>query len=181
MSTKQTETAAAGPPFFCGDLDIRIAADGTWFHDGGPIGRKPLVKLFAGVLRREDDGDYWLVTPVERARIRVEDAPFLAVEMQVENAGRDQVLRFRTNLDDEISAGPEHPVDFRSRPNGEPAPYVRVRGALDALVVRSVYYDLANICVVETVDGTPMTGVWSSGEFFPFEAVAADEAALDEA
>jgi hypothetical protein len=94
----------------CGDLNMRIARDGTWFYHGSPIGRKPLVKLFATVLRREENGEYWLVTPAERGRVEVEDAPFIAVELAVEGSGREQVVRFRTNLDDWTEAGPERPI-----------------------------------------------------------------------
>ena len=169
MTTHDDRAAAAGPPFICGDIDIRIAADGTWFHEGGPIGRKPLVKLFAGVLQRDDDGDYWLVTPVERARIRVEDAPFLAVDVTATGEGRDQMLRFRTNLDDEVVAGPEHPIEFRPRPNGEIAPYVTVRAGLEALAVRAVWYRLAELLVETDIDGEPTPGLWSGGHFFRYQ------------
>lgn len=161
---------ARGQPFpFCGDIDIRIAADGTWFHEGAPIGRKPLVRLFAGVLQRDEAGDYWLVTPVERARIRVEDAPFVALEMTVEGSGRDQRLTFRTNVDDRVVAGPNHRLTFRPRPTTkEQAPYVVVRDGLEALVNRAVYYDLVERAVEETIDGKATFGVWSDGVFFPF-------------
>ena len=157
------------PLHFCGDIDIRIAADGTWYHEGGPIGRLPLVKLFASVLRRDEVGDYWLVTPVERARIRVEDVPFIAVEMTVEGEGEAQQIRFRTNLDDEVTAGPDHPIAFRMRPDQpEKAPYVLVRGGMEARLARAVYYDLAAYLVEREIDGRPMLGVWSGSRFFPF-------------
>lgn len=157
------------PLHFCGDIDIRIAADGTWYHEGGPIGRLPLVKLFATVLKRDEVGDYWLVTPVERARIRVEDVPFIAVEMSVEGEGESQQIRFRTNLDDEVVAGPDHPIVFRARPDQpEKAPYVLVRNEMEARLARAVYYDLAEHLVESEVDGKPTLGVWSGGRFFPF-------------
>lgn len=153
---------------------MRIARDGTWFYQGTPIARPALVKLFSTVLRREDDGSYWLVTPVERARIEVEDAPFTAVELAVSGSGRDQTLAFRTNLDVWVEAGPEHPIavaeDDRT---GEPSPYVRVRDRLDALIVRSVYYELANLAIAGSEaarmrDSEPHgLGVWSKGVFFP--------------
>lgn len=173
MGRSTTSAPGAGaqgrPLHFCGDIDIRIAADGTWFHEGAPIGRKPLVKLFASVLQRDEKGDYWLVTPVERARIRVEDAPFVALEMTVEGSGRDQRLTFRTNVDDRVVAGSDHRLTFRRRPGtDEQAPYVAVRGGLEALVNRAVYYDLVELAVEETIDGGATFGVWSDGTFFPF-------------
>jgi len=167
------------PALICGDIDIRIAADGTWFHEGGPIGRKQLVKLFASVLERDDDGDYWLVTPVERARIRVDDAPFLALEMRVTGTGRDQTLTFRTNIDAEITADAAHPLEFRPRPpeirprpNAEPAPYLSLGGGLTALVSRAVYYELVALGVEEKRGGKTQFGVWSGGEFFVFAGAA---------
>lgn len=156
-----------GPEESCGDFGIRIARDGTWFYLGSPIGRKPLVKLFSTVLRREDDGRYWLVTPVERGQIEVEDAPFTAVELQVEGAGRDQVLRFRTNLDDWVEAGPDHPIRVETNPaTGEPAPYILVRDRLEALILRPVFYQLVEIGEETEEGGTPRLGVWSKGTFF---------------
>jgi uncharacterized protein len=156
---------------FCGDIDMRIGHDGTWFYHGSPIGRKPLVKLFASVLRREDDGDYWLVTPVERARIRVDDAPFTAVEVNASGRGREQVLVFRTNLDDEVTLDAEHPLEVRFRgATREPRPYIRVRGGLEARVLRPVFYELVAMAEPAPRDNSgaePGTiGVWSSGRFF---------------
>ncbi len=155
----------------CGDFDIRIARDGTWFYRGSPIGRKPLVKLFASVLRREADGEFWLVTPVERGRVTVEDAPFTAVELSVTRPGPDQVLRFRTNVDDWVEAGPEHPIRVALAPgSGEPSPYVLVRAGLEALLLRSVYYHLVELAVEAPQDETAALGVWSQGHFFPLGA-----------
>ena len=156
------------PALICGDIDIRIAADGTWFHEGGPIGRKQLVKLFASVLERDEAGDYWLVTPVERARIRVDDAPFVALEMNTAGAGRDQCLTFRTNIDAEIIADADHALEFHPRPGGEPAPYLNLGDGLTALVSRAVYYQLVDLGVEEERDGESQFGVWSGGEFFVF-------------
>ena len=158
----------------CGDIDIRIAADGTWFHEGGPIGRKNMVKLFASVLERDTAGDYWLVTPVERARIRVDDAPFVAVELRVTGKGRDQCLTFRTNIDAEIMADNAHPLKFRPRPSGEPAPYLCLGEGLSALVARAVYYELVALGVAEQRDGENQFGVWSAGAFFSFGAAPAE-------
>ncbi len=155
-------------PVVCGDLDMRIGRDGTWFYHGSPIGRKPLVKLFASVLNRDEDGVYWLTTPVEKGRVEVDDAPFLAVELEVVGAGRDQVLRFRTNIDDEITAGPDHPIRVALDPaSREPAPYVLVRGRLEALINRSVFYELVERGVEEVIEGETLFGVWSAGRFFP--------------
>jgi uncharacterized protein len=158
----------------CGDFGIAIGRDGTWYYHGSPIGRKPLVKLCASVLRRGDDGGYWLVTPVERGRIAVEDAPFVAVEVAAEGAGRTQVLRFRTNLDDEVEAGPDHPIRVDHDPeSGAPSPYVHVRGGLEARILRPVFYHLVELGEEATVDGVPSFGVWSGGRFFPLGPVEA--------
>lgn len=162
----------------CGDLDMRIARDGTWYYRGSPINRIPLVKLFSTVLRREDDGDYWLVTPAERGRVIVDDAPFTAVEVTATGSGRDQVLRFRTNLDEEITADAAHPIRLGYGTDRlEPAPYIRVRPALlpltpvpqglDALILRGVYYHLVEMGDINIRDGREAFGVWSCGVFFP--------------
>lgn len=146
--------------------DIRIARDGTWFYRGTPIARPALVKLFATVLRRDDAGDFWLVTPAEKGRITVEDAPFVAVAMTADGKGRDRRLTFRTNLDHEVEAGPEHPITVvHYRETGEPRPYIHVRDRLDALIARAVFYDLVDL--VEEHEGR--TGVWSKGRFFPLD------------
>ncbi|WP_084462900.1 DUF1285 domain-containing protein [Oceanibaculum pacificum] len=156
-----------GPEESCGDFGIRIARDGTWYYLGSPIGRKPLVKLFSTVLRREDDGSYWLVTPVERGRIEVEDAPFTAVELVVEGAGEDQILRLRTNLDEWIEAGPDHPIRVETNPaTGEPSPYIVVRDRLEALILRPVFYQLVEMGVERERDGKPSLGIWSKRQFF---------------
>jgi hypothetical protein len=152
----------------CGDFDIRIARDGTWFHQGAPIGRKPLVRLFASVLRREADGEFWLVTPVERGRVIVDDAPFVAVELAASGTGRGQTLRFRTNIDDWVEADAAHPIRVTHGPDsGEPSPYILVRDGLEALIVRSVYYHLVELAVEREQDGETVLGVWSKKKFFP--------------
>jgi hypothetical protein len=157
-----------GRPQLCGDIDIRIARDGTWFYHGSPIGRKPLVKLFASVLRRDADGTYWLITPAEQCRIRVDDAPFTAVEMSVEGEGRNRLLTFRTNVDENVNAGPDHPIRVVIDPEtGEPSPYIYVRDGLEALIVRSVFYDLVELGVEALQDdGSRILGVWSGGMIF---------------
>jgi uncharacterized protein len=157
-------------PPYCGDIGMRIAGDGTWFYAGSPIGRKPLVKLFASVLRKDEDGRTYLVTPVEKVLVTVDDAPFLAVEMTVDGAGRKQELRLRTNVDDWVIAGPEHPIRFGRDPRtGGPKPYVTVRGRLEALFTRALYYDLV---AMAGVDGDDF-GIWSGGRFFAMAPAAA--------
>lgn len=149
----------------CGDIGLKIARDGTWYYQGGPITRKPLVKLFASVLRLEDDGCYYLVTPVEKVSIAVEDLPFVAVEMRREGSGEAQRLTFVSNVDEAATAGPEHAIGFQPGPSGGFTPYIVMRRGLKARLARSVYYDLAGLAVETQAQGT---GVWSSGAFFPF-------------
>ena len=144
---------------------MRIARDGTWFYRGTPIGRLPLVKLFASVLRREGD-DYFLVTPAERGRVAVEDAPFLAVAVERDGEGRGQRLIFRTNLDEIVTAGPDHPLRVETAADGEPAPYILVRPGLEAKLSRPVFYELAELGGEEEIDGAVQFGVWSGGAFF---------------
>ena len=157
---------ARRPPVDCGDLDMRIARDGTWFYRGSPIGRLPLVKLFASVLRREGDGSYWLVTPAERGRIAVEDAPFLAVALTREGEGRGQQLMFRTNVDDFVTAGAAHPLRVETAADGQPAPYILVRDGLEARLARPVFYELVELGAEERVGDEILFGVWSDGMFF---------------
>lgn len=153
-------------PPFCGDLDMRIAADGTWFYLGTPIGRPALVRLFASVLKREGDR-YFLVTPVEKVGIRVEDAPFLAVELEIENRGPKQNLVFRTNVDDVVRCDSEHPMRFvPEEGTGGIRPYLHVRRNLWAKATRALFFDLAAIGEVREQNGTKMFGVMSAGEFF---------------
>jgi uncharacterized protein len=154
-------------PDFCGDIDMRIARDGTWFYMGTPIGRKAMVKLFSGIIRREDDA-YFLVTPVEKVGIRVDDAPFVAVTLQVEGEGEQQLLRFTTNVEDELMAGSEHALRVVLDPQtAEPSPYLHVRRNLEALVHRNVFYQLVELAVPREIEGQTWLGVWSGGEFFP--------------
>lgn len=155
-------------PPFCGDLDIEIRADGTWFYMGTPIGRAPLVRLFSTVLRRDEDGRTYLVTPVEKVGIRVQDAPFVAVEMQRSMEEGEQVLTFRTNVGDVVRADADHPLRFVVHgENRELKPYVLVRGRLEALVSRAVMYDLVELGEVIAVDGVPMFALRSAGRVFP--------------
>lgn len=150
-------------PAHCGDSEMRIASDGTWFHQGSPITRPAMVRAFSRILRREADGGYVLVTPVERLTITVEDAPFVAVEMKAEHVGREATLAFRLNTGDMVTASADHPLRFVERADG-PHPYVHVRGGLDALIGRTVYYELAERALSE---GGDPPGVWSAGTFFP--------------
>ncbi len=150
-------------PAHCGESEMRIARDGTWLHQGTPIGRAAMVRAFSRILRREPDGGYVLVTPVEKLDIQVEDAPFVAVEMKVEGAGEAQTLAFRLNTGDVVTASAEHPLRFEEHNDG-PHPYLHVRGGLEALIARALYYDLAELALAGDTD-TP--GVWSGGTFFP--------------
>ncbi len=154
-------------PPYCGDIGMRIRSDGVWLYQGSPIGRAALVKLFAGVLRKDADGRHYLVTPAEKVDVAVDDAPFLAVEMEVQGAGPAQSLTFRTNVDDIVEAGPEHPLRFAVEPgSGGLKPYLLVRGRLEALVTRALYYDLVELAA--TVEGRGL-GLWSAGAFFPLQ------------
>ncbi len=152
-------------PPFCGDLDMRIAHDGTWFYMGTPIGRPALVRLFSTILKRED-GKHFLVTPVEKVGIRVDDAPFLAVEMLKEIHGGDRLLRFRTNVDDWVACDAAHRLRFEAAADGGLTPYLHVRSDLWAKVTRALYYDLVDMGEERVVDGRAMFGVASGGEFF---------------
>ena len=151
----------------CGDLDMRIARDGTWFYLGTPIGRAELVRLFSTILRRDGDR-YVLVTPVEKVGIQVDDAPFVAVDFEVEGQGEAQVLRFLTNVGDATEAGPDAPIRVeRDAATGEPSPYVLVRDRLEALIDRKSFYRLVEIGVHHKVEGQNWFGLWSGGQFFP--------------
>lgn len=157
-------------PPYCGDIGMAIRSDGTWLYQGSPIGRKPLVKLFSRVLRRDEDGRHYLVTPVEKVDVAVADAPFLAVEMEVGGSGRDQMLTFRTNVDDVVRADATHPLRFQvEAAAGGLKPYLLVRGRLEALVTRAVYYDLVELAVPSDAEDDEI-GVWSCGTFFPLAA-----------
>ena len=153
-------------PPYCGDIGMAIKADGTWFYAGTPIGRMSLVKLFASVLRKDADGKHYLVTPAEKVDVAVDDAPFLAVEMEVRNPGPGQDLVFRTNVDDIVAVGPAHPMRFVRDPKSDGLkPYILVRGRLEALVTRALYYDLVEIAV----ENAGRLGLWSGGSFYPLE------------
>lgn len=171
-AAKAARTAKGLPPVhkwnppFCGDLDMRIARDGTWFYEGTPIGRPALVRLFSTILKREGE-KYFLVTPVEKVGITVDDAPFVAVDFQVSGDGRDQELRFTTNVGDTTCAGPDNPLCvIRDAQTGEPAPYVHVRAGLEALIDRKSFYRLVELGAHERCGGQDWFGLWSGGQFF---------------
>lgn len=163
-------------PAFCGNIDMRIARDGRWYYMGTTINRPAMVKLFAGILRREPDDSYVLVTPVEKVGISVDDAPFVAVELAVQGAGQDQSLAFRTNLDDVVPLDAAHPLRVALNPaSGEPSPYIVVRDRLEALITRPVFYELVAMAEArQTADGGSELGVWSGGVFFALGTVEAD-------
>ncbi len=159
----------------CGDLDIHIDSEGLWFYHGSPIGRKELVKLFASVLNRDEEGRYWLITPAEKGEITVEDVPFQAVELTAEGKNEAQILTFRTNIDEIVIADKSHPIRIETDPETEePSPYIMVRDGLEARLTRPVFYQLVELGVewrVEMAQGKDIFdkqtfGVWSSGQFF---------------
>ncbi|MCB1383837.1 MAG: DUF1285 domain-containing protein [Notoacmeibacter sp.] len=155
-------------PAYCGELDMEIRRDGTWFYMGTPIGREALVRLFATVLRKDADGFTYLVTPVEKVRIRVEDAPFVAVEVVASDASGQQALTFRTNVGDVVEAGPDHPLRFEDEDGtGGMKPYLHVRGRLEALVNRAMMYELVKLGEEADVDGVSMFVLRSHGMVFP--------------
>ena len=161
-------------PPHCGDIGLKIARDGVWSYQGSPIGRVAMVKLFSTILRRDPEG-HVLVTPVEKVSVEVEDAPFLAVEMQVEGDGEARELRLRTNVDDWVSVDAAHPLRFEPGPSGGLKPYVRVRDDLWALVARPIFYDLAALGEVRQIEGKEMFGVACGGTFFPMSPADALE------
>ncbi|MEJ6393601.1 DUF1285 domain-containing protein [Gymnodinialimonas sp. 2305UL16-5] len=152
-------------PPFCGDLDMEIKRDGTWFYEGTPIGRKPLVRLFSTILKLED-GKYFLVTPVEKVGIRVEDAPFVAVDLEASGTGDAQLITFTTNVGDSVIAGDAHAIWVERDADGEPSPYVHIRAGLEALIDRKSFYRLVDMGDSFEIDGVEMFGVWSGGRFF---------------
>jgi hypothetical protein len=154
-------------PPFCGDLDMRITRDGTWFYEGTPIGRAPLVRLFSTILKLEG-GKYYLVTPVEKVGITVEDAPFVAVDFEVDSPGPDQRITFETNVGDHVTASAETPLRFAfNDATNEPAPYIEVRAGLEALIDRKSFYRLIDIGTRENVAGEDWFGLHSASQFFP--------------
>ncbi len=173
-----TKAAKKGPPPvhlwnppFCGDLDMRIARDGTWFYLGTPIGRPAMVRLFSSILKLED-GKFFLVTPVEKVRITVDDAPFVAVDAEVEGEGQAQRITFTTHVEDQVTAGPDHPIRVARGEDGQPAPYVMVRAGLEARIDRKTFYRLVERGVTAPHQGQDWFGLWSDGQFFPIQPAA---------
>jgi hypothetical protein len=154
-------------PPLSGEMNLRIARDGAWYHEGAPIRREALVRLFASILRHDADGHYYLVTPVEKWRIQVDDAPFLAIRLDATGAGRDQILTFTTNVGDTVIAGPDHPLSVEYRtPDGEPSPYLHVRGRLRALLTRAAFLELVELGEERRTDQSRDYGVWSQDQYF---------------
>ncbi len=153
-------------PDFCGDIDMEIRRDGTWYYLGTPIGRQPMVRLFASILKREGDS-YFLVTPVEKVGIRVADAPFIAIDVEIAGAGPDQCLTFTTNVDDSVTASAENPLRVSRDASGEPRPYVHIRRGMEARIDRKTFYRLIDAASHGMHQGADWLGLWSSGTFFP--------------
>lgn len=174
LAAAVTKAARKGPPPvhlwnppYCGEIDIRIGRDGLWYYLGTPIGRQPLVNLFASILKVEE-GRYFLVTPVEKVGIRVDDVPLFAWDVEARGTGRDQEIALFTRTGDEVVAGPDHPIRVTRDPeDGEPSPYVMIRRGLEARIDRKTFYRLIDLCVHETLDGVRWFGLWSRGTFFP--------------
>ena len=165
VSERRLPPVAQWNPAHCGHSHMRIARDGTWFHEGSPIGRPAMVRLFSTILRREPDGGHVLVTPVEKLDIDVDDAAFVAVELRSEGSGPERRLAFRLNTDELVVADADHALWCEERADG-PHPYLHVRDGLDALIARPVYYELVQMAIIE--ENEPV-GLWSSGTFFRFE------------
>ncbi len=154
-------------PEQCADMDIEILRDGSWYHDGNRITRHSLVKLFSTILRKDDDGSIYLVTPVEKVRVQVRCAPFIAIALDAQGQGEDQVLYFTTNVDDVVKCGPQRPLRVKTDPKtSEPTPLVMVRHGLEALISRSVFYEMVELAVERDLGEGPQLGIWSDGAFF---------------
>lgn len=157
-------------PDYCGEMELVIRRDGSWHYRNSPIGRQSMVELFSTILRHDEDGHYYLITPVEKCRIQVEDAPFVAIDVAVRGQGASQVLQFTTNVGDAVDAGPDHPIRVELDPETrEPRPYLHVRARLEALIHRNVFYQLVEMGVSEEIDGVAWLGVWSGGAFYPID------------
>ena len=158
-------------PPFCGDIDMKISKSGKWYYMGSEIKRPAMVKLFSGILRLESDNSYYLVTPVEKVRIQVEDAPFVAVAITKEQREEMNTVTFRTNLNDEIVLSKENPLSIEIKKNDEPSPYITVRNNLRALISRSVFYELVDLAETIPIDGVPYLAIKSQGEIFKIHKV----------
>lgn len=161
-------------PENCGEMDMVIKADGSWWHEGTRVTRQPLVKLFASILRKDEDGKTYLVTPVEKIEIKVDRAHFIAVRVDIEGKGKDQRIFFTTNLGNVAEAGPENPIRVDTdKETMEPSPFVTVRGRLEAALARPVFYELVDQAVTHMTDQGEQLGIWAAGEFFPLGPVGA--------
>ena len=179
LAKKVERKVSSGSPIPIKDFEMRIAKDGVWYHQGTPIKRLPLVKLFASVLLKEQDDSYWLVTPVEKGMIEVEDAPFLAVEVECVTSNENEFFKtdfsFRTNLDEFVICGPENPLRVNIDPKTqEPNPYILVRDGLEAKITRSVFYELIDVANERIIDGKRFLGIWSKGIFFQLGQIDLD-------
>jgi hypothetical protein len=179
LAKKVERKLSSGSPIPIKDFEMRIAKDGVWYHQGTPIKRLPLVKLFASVLLKEQDDSYWLVTPVEKGMIEVEDAPFLAVEVECVTSNENESFKtdfsFRTNLDEFVICGPENPLRVNIDPKTqEPNPYILVRDGLEAKITRSVFYELIDVANERIIDGKRFLGIWSKGIFFQLGQIDLD-------
>ena len=179
LAKKVERKVSSGSPIPIKDFEMRIAKDGVWYHQGTPIKRLPLVKLFASVLLKEQDDSYWLVTPVEKGMIEVEDAPFLAVEVECVTSNENESIKtdfsFRTNLDEFVICGPENPLRVNIDPKTqEPNPYILVRDGLEAKITRSVFYELIDVANERIIDGKRFLGIWSKGIFFQLGQIDLD-------
>ncbi|MEQ8193491.1 MAG: DUF1285 domain-containing protein [Rhodospirillales bacterium] len=165
-----------GGPQLCGDLAMRIDRDGVWYYRGSPIARQELVKLFSSVLKRDESGEFWLITPAEKGTIEVEDAPFIGVELQAAGSGEDQVIEIRINTDDIVTIDADHPLEIDFAPGtGEPSPYITVRDGLKARLARPVYYELVELGTEGHDKQEGQFGIWSSGVFFSLGTLPEDE------
>ena len=179
LAKKVERKVSSGSPIPIKDFEMRIAKDGVWYHQGTPIKRLPLVKLFASALLKEQDDSYWLVTPVEKGMIEVEDAPFLAVEVECVTSNENESFKtdfsFRTNLDEFVICGPENPLRVNIDPKTqEPNPYILVRDGLEAKITRSVFYELIDVANERIIDGKRFLGIWSKGIFFQLGQIDLD-------
>ena len=166
FSSRDKENRISGQTI-CGDLDLLIDREGNWHYNGTPIGRKELIYLFSSVLHKDDDNSYWLITPAEKGKILVEDAPFMAVELFVKGEGKKQELTFRINIGQNVTTSASNPLTFRiNEETGEPSPYILVRDNLEAKITRSVYYQIVELGVETKIFGQNCYGVWSDNEFF---------------
>ena len=182
---KKDTTVSNGPvgitpragQMICGDIDMSIDNHGIWHYEGSPIGRSELIKLFSSVMRRDNIGDHWLITPSEMCRIQVDDAAFMAIELTQEGSGKDQNLTFRTNIDKTYVLSASHPLRIENNPDtGEPAPYIGLDHGIEAKLSRAVFYQLVNLAIEETVQRDKIYGIWSGGHFSPIGSAEEIEA-----